>query len=270
MRGDPDLDPPRRRRRDPHVPRQGLRAPAPERRGDCESAQLFARAKRRHPRRRHRARCAPSRPWAARRSSSARAEGRALLGRRRPRLHRLRRLVGPDDPRPRASGRRRGRAARPPAAAPRYGAPCAAEVELAERIAKLMPVGREGALRLLRHRGHDERAAPGARLHRPAQDPEVRRLLPRPRRLACSSPPARASRRSASPARPACPRARWPTRSSLPTTTSPALEAAFARARARARRGDRRAGVRQHGPGRAARGLPRGAPRAHAAGTARC
>ena len=40
-----------------------------------------------------------------------------------------------------------------------YGAPCAAEVELAERVVQLVPVDREGALRLLRHRGHDERAA---------------------------------------------------------------------------------------------------------------
>ena len=38
-----------------------------------------------------------------------------------------------------------------------------------------------------------------ARLHRPRRDREVRRLLPRPRRRACSSRPARASSRSALP-----------------------------------------------------------------------
>ena len=39
-----------------------------------------------------------------------------------------------------------------------------------------------GAPGELRHRGHHERHPPGARLHRPRQDRQVRRLLPRPRR----------------------------------------------------------------------------------------
>ena len=57
---------------------------------------------------------------------------------------------------------------RPRARGTSYGAPCAAEVELAERVVRLVPSHREGALRLLGHRGHDERAAPGPRVHRPA------------------------------------------------------------------------------------------------------
>ena len=132
-----------------------------------------------------------------------------------------------------------------------------------------VPVGREGALRLVRHRGHHERAARRARLHRPPQDREVRRLLPRPRRLRCSSPPAPASPPSASPARPACPRARSPTRSSCPTTTCRRSSAVVAAHGERPRRGHRRAGVRQHGHGRAAAGLPRGAARDHPRATAR-
>ena len=44
------------------------------------------------------------------------------------------------------------------------------------------PVGRARAHGQLRHRGHDERAARGARLHRAREDRQVHRLLPRPRR----------------------------------------------------------------------------------------
>ena len=65
-----------------------------------------------------------------------------------------------------------------------YGAPCAARGGAGRARRAPRAVGREGALRLVRHRGHDERAAGRARLHRPAEDPQVRRLLPRPRRLA--------------------------------------------------------------------------------------
>ncbi len=42
---------------------------------------------------------------------------------------------------------------------------------------------RDGAHGLLRDRSDHERHPPGPRLHRPRQNPQVRRLLPRPRRL---------------------------------------------------------------------------------------
>ena len=41
----------------------------------------------------------------------------------------------------------------------RFGAPTEREVELAEEIVDAVPVGRDGAPRLVRHRGRDERAA---------------------------------------------------------------------------------------------------------------
>ncbi len=63
-----------------------------------------------------------------------------------------------------------------------FGAPTEREVELAELICELRAVGRDGAARQLRHRGHDDRRAPGAGRHRPRQDRQVRGLLPRPRR----------------------------------------------------------------------------------------
>ncbi len=56
-----------------------------------------------------------------------------------------------------------------------YGAPCRAEVELAERVCAARPVDGEGPLRLLRHRGRDERGAPRARRHGARPRPEVRR-----------------------------------------------------------------------------------------------
>ena len=46
------------------------------------------------------------------------------------------------------------------------------------------PVGRAGAPRVLGHRGVDERDPARPRLHEPRPHPPLRRLLPRPRRLA--------------------------------------------------------------------------------------
>ena len=63
-----------------------------------------------------------------------------------------------------------------------FGAPTAGEVELAERDRGAHPVGRDAAHDLLGHRGDDERHPPGPRGHRPREDAQVRRRLPRPRR----------------------------------------------------------------------------------------
>ncbi len=63
-----------------------------------------------------------------------------------------------------------------------FGAPTELEVELARLICDAVPVGRARAHGQLGHRGHDERPARGARLHRPRQGRQVRGLLPRPRR----------------------------------------------------------------------------------------
>ena len=69
----------------------------------------------------------------------------------------------------------------------------------------------------------------------------------------------------------ASPRAPSPTRSSCPTTTSGALDEAFDRYGARAGRGDRGAGRRQHGPGPArADGFLAGAAATAAPTPARC
>ena len=168
------------------------------------------RAKARDPRRRE-ARCAPSGPSAASRPSSPRAKGRRvydvdgnayvdyvgswgplILGHAHPRS-----LRGDRGARPRAAplrraDRARGRARR-------------------ARSRRCGPVDRDGPLRHLGHRGDDERAARGARLHRPRQGRQVRRLLPRPRRHAAR----RGRLRRRDPRHPRLagrPRARWPTR----------------------------------------------------------
>ena len=64
-----------------------------------------------------------------------------------------------------------------------FGTPGPGEVELAELIvdADARPAGAAG---LQRHRGHDVGDPAGARVHRSGEGREVRRLLPRPRRLA--------------------------------------------------------------------------------------
>ena len=65
-------------------------------------------------------------------------------------------------------------------------------------------VGRDGAPRLLRHRGGDERGPARARLHPPRPHPQVRGLLPRPRRRAARERRLRASPRSGSRRARAC------------------------------------------------------------------
>ena len=83
--------------------------------------------------------------------------------------------------------------------------PAPAEVELAERVMRLVPVDREGALRLLGHRGHDERAAPGARLHRAGARSSSSRAATTATPTACWWRRARASRRSGIPGSPGVP-----------------------------------------------------------------
>ena len=65
-----------------------------------------------------------------------------------------------------------------------FGAPTEAEVELAAEIVVGGAVDRAGPARLLGYRGGDERRPPRSRGHRPRPHPEVRGLLPRPRRRA--------------------------------------------------------------------------------------
>ena len=63
-----------------------------------------------------------------------------------------------------------------------FGAPTLAENELAELIVEAVPSIEKVRLVNSGHRGHDERHPPGPRIHRPADDREVRRQLSRPRR----------------------------------------------------------------------------------------
>ena len=106
---------------------------------------------------------------------------RARVGRRRQRAPRLRRRLGPDDPRPSSSGRRRRgretadlriRVRRTDRARGRDGSRCRSGDA----------VDRDGALRELGHRGDDGGAAPRARGHESHARREVRRLLSRSRR----------------------------------------------------------------------------------------
>ena len=92
---------------------------------------------------------------------------RARRRRRQP-LRRLRLLVGPADPRPRASRR----SSRPSSPRPRARHDASArrppaEVDLADEVARRMPVGRDAAHDLVGHRGVDERDPPRARRDRP-------------------------------------------------------------------------------------------------------
>ena len=90
-----------------------------------------------------------------------------------------------------AGGRRRR--------APAMARPPPLEAELAQRGDRADAGHRDDPLRQLRHRGGDERPAPGSRLHRPQQDRQVRGLLPRPRRLPAGA--GRLRRGHAGPAR---------------------------------------------------------------------
>ena len=136
-----------------------------------------------------------------------------------------------------------------------FGAPCAGEIELAEAVVDALPRPRAGALRLLRHRGDDERHPAGARRHRPRPDRQVRRLLPRPRR-----PPAGLRRLGAGDLRAAELRGR-PGAVRRPHPRPAARRRGGARRALRRRgrphrRGDRRAGAGQQRPAAAAPRVP--------------
>ena len=88
--------------------------------------------------------------------------------------------------------------------------------------------GRAGPLRLLRHRGDDVGDPAGPRLHRPRRGREVRRLLPRPRRLAAGLAPAPGWPPSRCPARPACPASSTALTLVLPYNDRAAVEKVFA------------------------------------------
>ena len=121
-------------------------------------------------------------------------------------LHRLRRLVGPDDPRPRRP-RRAARGARGGCATARASARRpSSRSSSRERVVRRAAVDRARALRLLGHRGDDERAAARARGHRPRRASSSSTAATTATPTRCSSARAAASRRSASPARRACPR----------------------------------------------------------------
>ena len=183
------------------------------------SHELFERGKERHPRRRQLA--GARLPRRRRRAGLLRArQGRLPLRRRRQRVRRLRRLVGAahrsatrteeilDGDRARRRRRhqlRRADRARG-ASSPRS---CAAAVPSMEMV-RLVSSGTEATMAALRvargFTGRDKIVKIDGGYHGA-------------RRLRCSSPPARASPRSASPARPASPPAPPPTRSRCRGTT---------------------------------------------------
>ena len=111
----------------------------------------------------------------------SRASGADDRGRRRQPLHRLRDVVGPADPRPRAArareGDRRRRQARHQL---RRAEPARASARRAGANADAVDGAR--AVRQLGHRGRHERRARRPRLHRPRPHHQVRRVLSRPRR----------------------------------------------------------------------------------------
>ena len=101
-----------------------------------------------------------------------------------------------------------------------YGAPTAARGGAGRGDRGTGAVGREGAAGVVGHRSRHDRGAPGTRRHGPAEDPEVRRLLPRAHRRAPRRRRQRRRHARASRARRASPRAPSPTRSWCPTTTT--------------------------------------------------
>ena len=115
------------------------------------------------------------------------------------------------------------------AAGTSYGAPTAREVELAEAIAARVPSVDKVRLVSSGTEAGDDRGAPRPRRDRPREDPEVRRLLPRPRRRAARRRRAAVSPRSGCPVRPASPRAPSPTPIVVPYNDDAALDAAFDR-----------------------------------------
>ncbi len=105
-----------------------------------------------------------------------------LLGRGRQALHRLHRQLGAGDPRPCASGGGRGPSRTRRRAACRSARRPKARSRWPRLLCRLVPSIEQRAPRLVGHRGGDERDPPRARRDRPAEDDQVRRLLPRPRR----------------------------------------------------------------------------------------
>ena len=129
-------------------------------------------------------RCAPFAPSAARRASSRAREGAYIVGRRGQALHRLHRLLGADDPRPRPPGGARGGAARgrrgplvrrADRARDRAGRGDPRATCRAMEQVRLVSSGTEAAMSAMRL----ARGATGRSTHR-----QVRGLLPRPRRRA--------------------------------------------------------------------------------------
>ena len=185
-----------------------------------------------------------------------RGQGRGppRLGRRGPPLHRPRAVLRRDHRRPRPPRRsstpcsRRRRRRHVVRRADRARGRCWPRRSSSgcRRSSKVRLVISGTEATMTRHPG-------GPRLHRPAQAGEVRRQLPRPRRRAAGRPAAAAWPRSACPARAGRHRRRRsPTPSSRPYNVVPELDDDD-------RVRDRRAGRRQHGPGRPGRRVPRGA-----------
>ena len=164
----------------------------------------------------------------------ARGEGAVPVGRRRQALHRLRRLLGAADPRPRASRRRATRCRRRAPHGLSFGAPTELEIEMAETLVPRCcrrsrwcgwcpraPRRRCRALRLAR--GFTGRS----------EDRQVRGLLPRPRRQPAGEGGLGRAHVRPAVARPAC-RRRSPTQTIvLAYNDLDAVEAAFARGRRR-------------------------------------
>ena len=191
-----------------------------------------------------------------------RGEGALRLDVEGSRLPRLRPVLGRVAPRPRPPDVVASAITRAAAVGTTFGAPTAGEVRAGRGHLRAGARLREGPAGVVGDRGGDERGAAGPRRHRARPDREVRRLLPRPRRRAAGRRGQRGGHARACRARPACRPRRWPTPSSSPTTWSPSSTTRGLR--------DRRAGGRQHGPGRRRR---RGSSRAcgpPATGPARC
>jgi hypothetical protein len=150
-----------------------------------------------------------------------------------------------------------------------FGTPNPLEVTMAETITRLMPELRDGAHGQLRHRGHAVGDPPGARRDRAQPHRQVRRLLPRPRRLV----PGEGRQRRADLRRAdLAGRAEGAGRPDLTLTYNDfdGATALFDEMRRRDRLPDRRAGGRQCQLPAAARRLPAAPARPVHASTARC
>ena len=101
-----------------------------------------------------------------------------------------------------------------------FGAPTEARGRARRRDRRRGAVRRDGAARLVRHRGVDERRSASRAPRRGATGSSSSPAATTATSTPCSRAPARASRRSASRRRRACPRRSPPTRSSARTTTS--------------------------------------------------